>query len=418
MKSSAQERKQTRLYAGLSLLSAFALSFQLACGRPGLAPLGGPGFEAKNPQSPHEVQDEKNKNHYERPLTPEEQALEEELINSLFPQLPPEASPETLPSGQVPNFEEEDEEELEETQTEEPTAGESPAEESPSEETPSQETPPPVTLPDSEPRPEMTPTPKPTPTPTPKPTQPPSTQRPQRPKRPKRQPTPTPTPTPRPQASPKPKATPKPTATPGPQSTPKPSASPKPKATPTPTPNIHAFWDGRTPLAPKWTQYVLRGLDKYGQELLATTPADVMDFCPAFVTFDRDGRKSFWVKLISAIAAAESSFNPMAQLREKDIVDRSGKNVVSRGLLQISLESSQGYDCGFENEDQLHYPRPNLECGIRILNRWVSKDGVISGRSSDSKHLGGARYWSVLRQNSNKLVTIQRLVSNTSICRL
>lgn len=437
MKLKTQKTNQSRFFAGLSLISVLTISLQLACGRPGLAPLGGPAFEPKSPVFPHEVPEAED-NYFERPLTPEEQAFEDELINSLFPELPPESRPELLPSGQVPNFEEDDEA-LEEVPTNEGEnqTGEAPSEEPetppvtlPDSESRPDATPtPPVTLPDSEARPETTPTPQPSPRPktTPKPTPTPPkatpTPKPTPKPRPPATPPPLPTATPRPQVTPKPTATPKPAPTARPQQTPLPTATPQVTPTPKPTPKpdlatqVHAFWDKRTSYAKKWTQYTLNALDKYGKELLATTPRDVMDFCPAFPSLNLNGRKSFWVKLISAIAAAESSFNPLVQFKES-FVDRSGKNVVSRGLLQISLESSNAYGCGIENEDQLHSPRRNLECGVRILNHWVPKDGVISGRSSNSKHLGGARYWAVLRLNTAKLERIQKLVSNTSLCKL
>lgn len=363
------------------------LGVLLACGRPG-SPT--PGFEPRDPSAPHEVPKETpSPLDFEPPLSPDEQAIEDELIESLFPELPPESHPTHLPSGELPQFEEEDNE----TEMEEPVVT-PPAEATPTPQ-PTPEPDVPVTLPDSSPHK------KPTPTPTPV----------EKPTLPTTEPGPTPKPTPRPSPTPKPTPREETRPTPTPQPTPAPGKK-KEKA-----PTIRAFWDGRTNQAAKWTNYTVQALEKYGKELLAFRPADITSFCPVFDALGPQGRKSFWVKLISAIAAAESSYNPMTQLREKDIVDRSGKNVVSRGLLQISLESSQGYQCGFQNEDQLHHPRLNLECGVRILNRWIPKDAVVSGFNETSKHLGGARYWSVLRQNSSKLEVIRRLTYQTALCR-
>jgi len=64
------------------------------------------------------------------------------------------------------------------------------------------------------------------------------------------------------------------------------------------------------------------------------------------------------------------------QYRER-FTDVKGAQVVSRGLLQISIESSQGYQCGINDAQQLHSAEQNIRCAARILNKWVARDQSI-----------------------------------------
>ena len=352
----------------------------------------GPGFVARSlsTQGPNSGGDSAELQ--ETPPTAQERQAEGELIESLYPEPPP--SPTEVP-GKGTVFEEDEEDEPNAKPTPEPTPQPTP-----------------------HPKPEPTATPGPTATPTPGPiTRPESQPVPKEtgpaPKPNQRDPEPT-----RPESRPAPeesKPVPVPVPVPTPNPTPTPTPAPAPRPAPTPLP-IHAFWDGRSPSAAKWTHYTLRAIEKHGQDLVNARPADIAEFCPKYNSLGAQGRKSFWVKLISAIAASESSFNPMARYREPAIVNRSGTNVVSRGLLQLSFESANAYDCGFTNEEQLHHPRLNIECGVRILSQWIESDGVISARA-DGEWRGGARYWAVLRSISPKKEIIRRLVYQTSLCR-
>ena len=98
--------------------------------------------------------------------------------------------------------------------------------------------------------------------------------------------------------------------------------------------------------------------------------------------------------------------------------DRFGQPVVSRGLLQISQESANGYGCDIAPATELHKPEENIACGVRILSRWVQRDGRIIGYEANHKHRpwrGGARYWSVLR-NNHKTAAIQENLLNSRLC--
>ena len=157
-----------------------------------------------------------------------------------------------------------------------------------------------------------------------------------------------------------------------------------------PTP---ARWDGRVSQATEWTGYVLNALQLHGQDLLRCQPRDIGQFCAAFPA-DGTRRARFWAFLISGIAEFESDFDPNQKYTES-FTDQ-GKPVVSAGLLQLSVEDSGLYGCEFTNESDLVIPEKNLSCGVRILQRLIGQDNVISGNVGD-RFFGAARYWSTMR---------------------
>jgi hypothetical protein len=143
-------------------------------------------------------------------------------------------------------------------------------------------------------------------------------------------------------------------------------------------------------------------------------PEDATTFCPKYTKLSSSQRKEFWAFLISAMTKYESSFKPETQYKEA-FKDSKGNNVISRGLLQISIESANGYGCGFKTVSELHDPYANLSCGIRILNRWMSRDKRIAGKV-DGGWRGGARYWSVLRSTNKPYSSIVAMTRKMSIC--
>lgn len=195
-----------------------------------------------------------------------------------------------------------------------------------------------------------------------------------------------------------PKPTPKPPVT-----TPAPTPKP-PVVTPTPTPapapvdtsDATPLWESKINGSRDWSNHLYSELDRIGQDLLDVIPADSATFCPNYKNLSYESRKRYWIYIISAMTKFESGFDTNTKYTE-DFDDSTGNAVISRGLLQISIESSKGYDCGLANAQELHDPFKNLSCGVRILDRWVGRDGRIGGKV-DAKWRGGARYWSVLRE--------------------
>ena len=170
---------------------------------------------------------------------------------------------------------------------------------------------------------------------------------------------------------------------------------------------LSARWERHHNDAKEWTAFAFEKIETTGKDLLSTTPEDFLDFCPVANIGD-EGMKNFYVYLLSSVAELESNFVPTRHYRES-FKDSHGEYVISRGLLQLSFESGNGYGCRFHSATDLHDPEQNLSCGIRILNQWVHRDRRIAGRV-DKKWRGGARYWSVLRE-SDKVEQIKKWTS-------
>lgn len=174
-----------------------------------------------------------------------------------------------------------------------------------------------------------------------------------------------------------------------------------------------AAWDIK-PDGRKWTKITHTAISELGKNLLTSVPKDIKDYCSAYDHLSNENRKDFWVYLISSLARFESNYNPNEKYVE-NFRDRNGNFVISRGLLQISKESANGYGCKIEDENELHDPEVNIRCGIRIINHWVSKDGVIAAQTSNEGWRGAARYWSPFR-NQSKRTTIASETSSQSYC--
>lgn len=216
-----------------------------------------------------------------------------------------------------------------------------------------------------------------------------------------------------------------------PSSTPNPSPEPPqapPPSTPIPIPlppptieppknedKTAPLWESKKVDGTKWTEHANYALDSLGKNMLGVVPADSSTFCPNYKNLTYEQRKEFWVYLISAMSRYESNFNPDARYQE-NFKDSQGEFIISRGLLQLSIESSQGYQCGFSKAQELHDPYKNLSCGIRILDRWMERDGRIAGKVGNAWK-GGARYWSVLRTGGNPYASIVQMTKSIPICK-
>ena len=172
-------------------------------------------------------------------------------------------------------------------------------------------------------------------------------------------------------------------------------------------------WDGKHADSLLWNQWAYEAVEDKGSNLLNELPSDVSLFCPNYSNLNHEDQKFFWISLVAAMARFESSFRPETTYQE-EFRDRFGELIISRGLLQLSIESSRGYGCVLENAQQLHNVEDNLHCTIKILNLWVGRDGSIAGKKNGTWQ-GGARYWAVLRRDSIKNQIIKK-TSESSIC--
>ncbi|MFK8013424.1 MAG: hypothetical protein AB8B80_15390 [Marinicellaceae bacterium] len=146
-------------------------------------------------------------------------------------------------------------------------------------------------------------------------------------------------------------------------------------------------------------------LELYGENLIKSVPEDINDYCPNYKKAKTQDRIKFWSSLISSLSFFESTHSTSVSYAE-NFLTLDGKPVVSRGLLQISIESSRAYQCQISSENDLHQPQINLECGVRILSKLITKDNVIAGKNKKLKNhnnwLGAAKYWSPFRDSSKK----------------
>lgn len=156
------------------------------------------------------------------------------------------------------------------------------------------------------------------------------------------------------------------------------------------------LWEIRDEKNVVWSNYLREIIPERGPDLLRVVPSDHSDFMKGdFSKLSTEERIEFWVLLFSAMAQRESNFNTSLTYQE-NFRDRHGEYIISRGLLQLSIESSLGYGCPLNSANDLHDPFKNLECSVMIMNRWVQRDERIAGRVG-GEWRGGARYWSVLR---------------------
>ncbi|MDG0815082.1 transglycosylase SLT domain-containing protein [Bdellovibrio svalbardensis] len=200
-------------------------------------------------------------------------------------------------------------------------------------------------------------------------------------------------------------------------STPTPAPSPVPPSSGTggTTLEVAPLWEAKISGSKTWTDHVNNELDRLGKNLLDVIPADKNTFCPKYDKLSYAQRKQYWAFLISSMVKFESNFNTNTSYTES-FADSNGNRVVSRGLLQISIESGNAYGCGFKTTKDLHDPLQNLSCGIRILDRWIGRDGRIAGNVGGWK--GGSRYWSVLRtSNSTPYNSIVNGSKNLAMCK-
>ncbi len=171
-------------------------------------------------------------------------------------------------------------------------------------------------------------------------------------------------------------------------------------------------WEGRHQ---HYTGYARQAVNELGQGLLAADPVDVEQFCWSYAGLDSEARLWFWSDLLAAMSKLESNHDEALQYTER-FADVNGHRVVSRGLLQLSIESSQNYQCGLSEAAQLHSPEQNIRCATRILNKWVAQDNVIGGGSAfGADWQGGSRYWSVLRSREKRQL-IQQRMQNEAYC--
>ncbi len=151
-----------------------------------------------------------------------------------------------------------------------------------------------------------------------------------------------------------------------------------------------------------WTSTAAQILKSTGRDLIDNAPEDVVDFCPNYFELEENGKVAFWIHMLNSIAKRESAFDPLVGNDESNFGGAGSNNVVSRGMLQISYESSKARvyrqsGCSAKDANSLHDFEENITCGVAIFSHWSREDGCISCKNKAGKNLGIARYWSTLR---------------------
>lgn len=142
-----------------------------------------------------------------------------------------------------------------------------------------------------------------------------------------------------------------------------------------------------------WSPIVIDALETYGKELLTFTPKDKAEWC-----FGEDNKLNY-LRLIQAMAKYESDFDP-SQTYKEEFEDVQGRNVISTGLLQVSVESCNNYVMTkkLTKYEELLDVHTNMECAVKIMNKWIPRHGVIA----QEPKLGSAIYWSVMREKGKR----------------
>lgn len=134
-----------------------------------------------------------------------------------------------------------------------------------------------------------------------------------------------------------------------------------------------------------WTKILMDAIDAKSWDPGIVSPCKKVEF------------KICLAQAISKMAEYESGFKPETKYVES-FKDAKGANVVSRGLFQLSIESSNqsAYKCGIKVADELHDADTNIKCMVNIAHYWLNKDKVFFG----GEKLGLGRYHSVARVGS------------------
>nr|WP_319246757.1 transglycosylase SLT domain-containing protein [uncultured Celeribacter sp.] len=119
---------------------------------------------------------------------------------------------------------------------------------------------------------------------------------------------------------------------------------------------------------PRWTRAAMHAIASHGQALVKTVPQDIRDWCPGYVQQTPQGRAAFWAGLLSTLSYHESTWRETA-------VGGGGRWF---GLVQIAPRTAQAYQCRAGTGEALKDGVQNLSCAVRIMNRTVARDGVVS----------------------------------------
>ncbi len=138
---------------------------------------------------------------------------------------------------------------------------------------------------------------------------------------------------------------------------------------------------------PAWDVAIEKDLPP--EMLSADAARAVHSYCPRFAEESEADKRAFWAYLFQALAGAEAGLNPTVDVRHTEAAvakkdDVTKKTVRQEGLLQLTYEDAQRYDCDFDyardkglpEKDPgrtILQPEKNLACGIKIMDNQIIK---------------------------------------------
>jgi len=170
---------------------------------------------------------------------------------------------------------------------------------------------------------------------------------------------------------------------------------------------IALSWDVK-PERLSWSAELITAISNHLADLEAGNPEA---FVAGYHALTPEKRLRYWGELIVAMAKFESGWKPHEIFHEPPPL-----GVDSVGLLQLSYEDQPVYHLEPLDRERksLEDPLVNLRCGVTILAKLLARDKVVA--ASEPKHLGGARYWSVLRSGPrHHLEDIKSLVRTNAL---
>lgn len=169
---------------------------------------------------------------------------------------------------------------------------------------------------------------------------------------------------------------------------------------------------------PAWDAIVEKDLPP---DLLSAKAAHaVRSYCPRFAEENEADKRAFWAYVFQALAGAEAGLNPTSVVHHLDpevnkIDPVSKRPTRQEGLLQLTYQDSDRYDCNFDWEKDrtlplkdptrtILDPANNLGCGVKIMENQIiaqNKPLVVSSSYWATLHPGTASYRVFRKQMAN-----------------
>ena len=172
---------------------------------------------------------------------------------------------------------------------------------------------------------------------------------------------------------------------------------------------------------PQWDKIVELALP--ADMLSRKVPGDVRRFCPRFYSMAEVDKRAFWAYFFQALAGAEAGLDPTTRVRHTEpevaVTDKvTGRAVRSEGLLQLTYEDQQRYDCDFDWEHDrklkpddpertILRPENNLKCGVKILEHQIIEQ--------KKPLLSRTGYWSTLRPGTSSYRVFAKQMTNVPL---